>query len=78
MWATWLFTKVFTILILISSYPRLQHGSVKHKLQWTTPPENLNFDPILVTFAEVKINNLSLNYKEMVCFAFPTNVHTCA
>jgi len=31
---------------------RLQHGSVKHKLQWTTPPENLNFDPILVTFAE--------------------------
>eukprot|EP00112_Aurelia_sp_Birch-Aquarium-sp1_P012917 Seg2721.2 transcript_id=Seg2721.2/GoldUCD/mRNA.D3Y31 product="PACRG-like protein" protein_id=Seg2721.2/GoldUCD/D3Y31 len=31
---------------------RLQHGSVKHKLQWTTPPENLNYDPILVTLAE--------------------------
>eukprot|EP00794_Sanderia_malayensis_P005702 gene5702-6404_t len=31
---------------------RLIHGSVKHKLQWKTPPENLNFDPILVTLAE--------------------------
>jgi len=31
---------------------RLMHGSVKHKLQWTTPPELLGFDPLLVTFAE--------------------------
>ena len=32
---------------------RLVHGSVKHKLQWDTPPENLSFDPVLVTLAEV-------------------------
>lgn len=31
---------------------RLLHGSVKHKLQWKTSPDNLNFDPILVTLAE--------------------------
>lgn len=31
------------------------HGSVKHKLQWTTPPELLGFDPLLVTFAEVLV-----------------------
>ncbi|XP_065071954.1 PACRG-like protein [Rhopilema esculentum] len=31
---------------------RLQHGSVRHKLQWSTQPDNLSFDPILVTLAE--------------------------
>ncbi|XP_078587693.1 PACRG-like protein [Branchiostoma floridae x Branchiostoma japonicum] len=31
---------------------RLMHGSVKHKLQWDTPPEVLPFDPLLVTLAE--------------------------
>ncbi|KAK3710766.1 hypothetical protein QZH41_016758, partial [Actinostola sp. cb2023] len=31
---------------------RLVHGSVKHKLSWDTSPENLAFDPILVTLAE--------------------------
>ncbi|XP_068709983.1 PACRG-like protein [Montipora capricornis] len=31
---------------------RLVHGSVKHKLQWTTPPDNLSFDPVLITLAE--------------------------
>ena len=34
---------------------RLVHGSVKHKLQWGTPPDNLPFDPVLVTLAEVSI-----------------------
>lgn len=31
---------------------RLVHGSVKHKIQWDAPPENLSFDPVLVTLAE--------------------------
>lgn len=31
---------------------RLVHGSVKHKLQWDTNPEELWFDPLLVTLAE--------------------------
>lgn len=31
---------------------RLSHGSVKHKIEWTTPPENLDFGPMLVMFAE--------------------------
>ncbi|XP_067039067.1 PACRG-like protein [Acropora muricata] len=31
---------------------RLVHGSVKHRLQWSTSPENLPFDPVLVTLAE--------------------------
>lgn len=34
---------------------RLVHGSVKHKLSWDTPPDNLQFDPILVTLAEVHV-----------------------
>ncbi|XP_075400598.1 PACRG-like protein isoform X3 [Tenrec ecaudatus] len=32
---------------------RLVHGSVKHRLQWECPPENLPFDPLLITLAEV-------------------------
>nr|XP_051698042.1 PACRG-like protein isoform X3 [Oryctolagus cuniculus] len=32
---------------------RLVHGSVKHRLQWECPPENLAFDPLLITLAEV-------------------------
>lgn len=31
---------------------RLVHGSVKHKLSWDAPPEQLPFDPVLVTLAE--------------------------
>ena len=31
---------------------RLQHGSVKHKIQWEMPIENLSFDPLLVIMAE--------------------------
>ncbi|KAK7109054.1 PACRG-like protein [Littorina saxatilis] len=31
---------------------RLVHGSVKHKLAWNTPPEQLPFDPVLPTLAE--------------------------
>lgn len=35
------------------SVVRLVHGSVKHKLQWSTPPDELPFDPVLVTLADV-------------------------
>ncbi|KAM7156534.1 PACRG-like protein isoform 1-T4 [Molossus nigricans] len=31
---------------------RLVHGSVKHRLQWDSPPERLSFDPLLITLAE--------------------------
>ncbi|KAM5271717.1 PACRG-like protein [Ctenodactylus gundi] len=31
---------------------RLVHGSVRHRLQWDCPPENLPFDPLLITLAE--------------------------
>ncbi|XP_032807953.1 PACRG-like protein isoform X2 [Petromyzon marinus] len=31
---------------------RLVHGSVKHKLHWDTPPEDIPFDPLLITLAE--------------------------
>lgn len=31
---------------------RLIHGSVKHKLAWSTPIEQASFDPLLVTLAE--------------------------
>uniref|UniRef100_A0A8C9P4I8 Parkin coregulated like n=1 Tax=Spermophilus dauricus TaxID=99837 RepID=A0A8C9P4I8_SPEDA len=31
---------------------RLVHGSVKHRLHWDCPPENLPFDPLLITLAE--------------------------
>ncbi|XP_060562488.1 PACRG-like protein [Ruditapes philippinarum] len=31
---------------------RLTHGSVRHKLAWDTPPEQVQFDPVLVTLAE--------------------------
>lgn len=31
---------------------RLVHGSVKHKIQWTVSLEDLDYDPLLVTFAE--------------------------
>ena len=42
-----------TVLLLFILFPRLVHGSVKHKLQWNTPPDNLSFDPVLITLAEV-------------------------
>ena len=31
---------------------RLVHGSVKHKLAWSTPVQDAAFDPLLVTLAE--------------------------
>lgn len=31
---------------------RLVHGSVKNRLMWSIPPENVQFDPVLVTLAE--------------------------
>ncbi|KAK1175553.1 PACRG-like protein [Acipenser oxyrinchus oxyrinchus] len=31
---------------------RLVHGSVKHRLQWESPPETIHFDPLLITLAE--------------------------
>ncbi|NXH29266.1 PACRL protein, partial [Myiagra hebetior] len=31
---------------------RLVHGSVKHKLHWDCLPENVAFDPLLITLAE--------------------------
>ncbi|EDV22669.1 uncharacterized protein TRIADDRAFT_28418 [Trichoplax adhaerens] len=31
---------------------RLVHGSVKHTLQWSTSPEDLPYDPLLVTMME--------------------------
>ncbi|XP_043918015.1 PACRG-like protein isoform X2 [Protopterus annectens] len=31
---------------------RLVHGSVKHKLQWDSPPESFPFDPLVITLAE--------------------------
>ena len=31
---------------------RLVHGSVKNKLMWSQPPEQVSFDPVLVTLAE--------------------------
>ncbi|XP_041609667.1 PACRG-like protein isoform X4 [Vulpes lagopus] len=36
---------------------RLVHGSVKHRLQWECPPENLPFDPLLITLAEVHLDD---------------------
>lgn len=32
---------------------RLIHGSVKHKLQWDVPCEQVPYDPVLITLAEV-------------------------
>jgi len=29
------------------------HGSVKHKLAWSQPVDNVPFDPVLVLLAEV-------------------------
>eukprot|EP00470_Lotharella_oceanica_P010882 CAMPEP_0170190108 /NCGR_PEP_ID=MMETSP0040_2-20121228/48627_1 /TAXON_ID=641309 /ORGANISM="Lotharella oceanica, Strain CCMP622" /LENGTH=192 /DNA_ID=CAMNT_0010437903 /DNA_START=35 /DNA_END=613 /DNA_ORIENTATION=- len=31
---------------------RINHGSVKHKLQWDVDPSHLDFDPLLVILAE--------------------------
>jgi hypothetical protein len=31
------------------------HGSVKHKLQWTVPPEQVNFNTTLLALAEVNL-----------------------
>lgn len=39
-------------------FQRLVHGSVKHKLHWSTSPDNLPFDPVLITLAEVSDSNI--------------------
>ena len=44
-------------VIFFILFPRLVHGSVKHKLQWNTLPDNLSFDPVLITLAEVHIKS---------------------
>ena len=48
---------MYCMCVIYSLCPvfRLVHGSVKHKLQWSTSPDNLPFDPVLVTLAEVSI-----------------------
>ena len=45
------------ILLLAYIVIRLVHGSVKHKLQWSTSPDNLSFDPVLITLAEVSLHH---------------------
>ena len=42
------------LLYFFVAIRRLVHGSVKHKLQWNTAPDNLSFDPVLITLAEVQ------------------------
>ena len=44
---------VILSLLAHNCFQRLVHGSVKHKLQWSTSPDNLPFDPVLITLAEV-------------------------
>ena len=57
----WLVTLiVLSAFVFIILNPRLVHGSVKHKLQWSTPPDNLSFDPVLITLAEVSLHSSSL------------------
>ncbi|KAG7395211.1 hypothetical protein PHYBOEH_004118 [Phytophthora boehmeriae] len=31
---------------------RINHGSIRHTLQWTKDPDSLNFDPLLITCVE--------------------------
>lgn len=31
---------------------RLEHGNVKHKISWSTPIDQVVFDPVLVSLAE--------------------------
>ncbi len=38
------------------------HGSVKNRLMWNTPPENVPFDPVLVTLAEVRRVEINLPF----------------
>lgn len=54
----WLHLVVLSAFVFILN-PRLVHGSVKHKLQWSTPPDNLSFDPVLITLAEVSLHKYS-------------------
>ncbi len=43
-------------LCIIDDYIfRLVHGSVKHSLSWTIVTEHVQFDPVLVTLAEVSV-----------------------
>lgn len=48
------------------------HGSVKHKLNWDTPPEQVQFDPTLVTLAEVRpdICRYTCTFKGISLFVF--------
>lgn len=47
------------VMVIDVYYFRLVHGSVKHRLQWECPPENLPFDPLLITLAEVNVCSIS-------------------
>ena len=55
----WLVTLIVLSAFVFILNPRLVHGSVKHKLQWSTPPDNLSFDPVLITLAEVSLHKYS-------------------
>lgn len=46
----------FDSIAFVFIIKRLVHGSVKHKLQWSTSPDNLSFDPVLITLAEVSLD----------------------
>lgn len=46
---------------------------MKHKLQWSTPPDELPFDPVLVTLADVSsvfFDSCELYSKKMISRAF--------
>lgn len=53
----------------------LVHGSVKHKIQWTVSLEDLDYDPLLVTFAEVKRYYL-LSWENILVYIFCFNNHS--
>lgn len=46
------------------------HGSVKHKLSWSTNPENVSFDPILISLAEVKKKEHKLFQNSQINFIY--------
>jgi len=41
---------------------------VKHKLQWNVPPQTVNYNPILVTFAEVSSNFSLTDYSKVFMY----------
>lgn len=54
-----LYREMLFLLHSLVLYFRLVHGSVKHRLHWDSPPENLSFDPLLITLAEVNQYSIS-------------------